>query len=61
LFTRSLAPALASLFFAASVFAQTAPAVNRWMTLADALPAAQAKQSLILLDFHSSERVGLKA
>jgi VWFA-related protein len=43
-----LAPALASLCFASSLFAQTAP--ERWMKLADALPLAQAKQSLILLD-----------
>jgi Ca-activated chloride channel family protein len=50
--TRSLAPALASLCFAASLFAQ--PAADRWIKLADALPAAQAKQSLILLDLHSS-------
>jgi VWFA-related protein len=48
---RSLVPALASLFLAASLFAQSEP---RWMKLADALPAAQAKQSLILLDLHSS-------
>jgi len=51
---RSLAPALASLFLAASLFAQTNP---RWMKLADALQAAQAKQSLILLDLHSAALV----
>ncbi|MGA8808860.1 MAG: hypothetical protein WB973_13370, partial [Thermoanaerobaculia bacterium] len=52
--TRSLAPALASLFFAASLFGQTAPSPSRWMKLSHALPEAQAKQSLILLDLHSS-------
>jgi VWFA-related protein len=54
LFTRSLAPALASLCFAASLFAQTAPAPSRWIKLSHALSEAQAKQSLILLDLHSS-------
>jgi Ca-activated chloride channel homolog len=49
---RSLLPALVSLFFAGSLFAQTEP--PRWMKLQDALPAAQAKQSLILLDLHSA-------
>jgi VWFA-related protein len=56
--TRSLAPALASLFFAASLFAQTAS--EKWIKLYEALPAAQAKQSLILLDLHSTALIDRK-
>jgi len=57
LFTRSLAPALASLCFAGSLFAQTAPVSTRWINLSDALPVAQANRSLILLDIHLSPLV----
>jgi VWFA-related protein len=48
---------LASLCFAASLFAQTASPPTRWIKPSEALAIAQAKRMLILLDLHLSPRI----